>query len=231
MPENRKLSLFEAFASIPDPRHSQGCRHSLQAILAMTSAALLSGCQSVEAIAEWGRVNLASNRPLFLRFGFTSYTSPAHSTLYEVFAAIDITRVEQILAQWVAGLLPSTPLARISLDGKTLRGSQKKTVEAPGVHLLSAFRQQGGCTLRQLRVADKTNEPKAAVELLAQLLLDNAVITGDAIFCQKELCAQITEQRGDYFFVVKDNQPALKEACAEAFKTPVSPLGAAVVAG
>ena len=144
---------------------------------------------------------------------------------------IDVASVERILGIWVAGLLPDTPLARVSIDGKTLCGSQRKQSETPGVHLLSAFLQQAGCTLTQIRVDRKTNEPKAALELVAQLILENTVIVGDAIFCQKELCTAITQQKGDYLFVVKDNQPTLKAAIAEAFQTPISPLRTEALAG
>jgi len=234
MAEPQKVTLHEAFASIPDARGRRGRRHPLQAILSMTVAAMLSGCKGVDAIAQWGRVNLVPNLPLFRRFGFTSFTSPCASTLHEVFSAIDVAAVERVLAAWVAALLPQSQAAawrHISFDGKTLRGTQSKQApEAPGLHLLSAFLQTPGCTLTQLPVDCKTNEPKAALELLAELVLENALIAGDAIFCQKELCAEIGKRKGDYFFVVKDNQPSLKAAIAEAFETPVSPLGAGTLA-
>jgi hypothetical protein len=129
----------------------------------------------------------------------------------------------------VEGLLPGSSIRLLSIDGKTLCGSQQGA-EAPGVHLLSAFAREPGCTLAQLRVDEKTNEAKAALELLAQLILENAIVSGDAIFCQKEICAEVVEHKGDYLFVVKDNQPALKAAIAEAFETPVSPLGSAALA-
>ena len=67
--------------------------------------------------------------------------------------------------------------------------------------------------------------------LLASLILEGAVVTGDAISCQKELCADVVEHKGDYLFVVKDNQPSLKGGNAEAFEMPVSPLRGAALAG
>jgi hypothetical protein len=235
MAEAGKLTLHDAFANLPDPRRKHGRRHSLQAILSMTVAAMLSGCKGVDAISQWGRVNLVPNLALFRRFGFTSFTSPCPSTLHKVFSAIDVAAVERILAVWVEALLPESQRAtwrHISLDGKTLRGTLSKQVpEAPGVHLLSAFLQTPGCTLRQIPVDCKTNEPKAALELLAAVVLENVLVVGDAIFCQKELCAEVLEHKGDYFFTVKDNQPTLKATITEAFETPVSPLRTEALAG
>jgi hypothetical protein len=111
-----------------------------------------------------------------------------------------------------------------------LRGSQQTQAQIPGVHLLAAYRETAGCVVHQTRVDDRTNEAKAALELLAHLVLEKAVITGDAIFCQKELCAKIVARKGDYLFVVKENQPALKEALVAAFSEPISPLRTQLVA-
>jgi hypothetical protein len=138
--------------------------------------------------------------------------------------------VERALSAWVESLVPGSVARLLGLDGKTLCGSQQGA-EAPGVHLLSVFLRQPGCTLAQLRVDQKTNEPKAALELLAGLILEGAVVSGDAIFCQKELCAEVVQQKGDYLFVVKDNQATLRAAIDEAFDTPVSPLRRAALAG
>lgn len=230
MSAGQKHTLFSAFSQIPDPRHRQGRRHSLQAILALTTAAILCGCKGVDAISQWGRVNLLPNLALFRKFGFTSYKSPAPSTFHEVFKVIDIAAVEQVLSGWAEGLLPGSRKRLISIDGKTLRGSHSGS-EVPGVHLLSAFAREPGCTLAQLRVDEKTNEAKAALELLAQLILENAVITGDAMFCQRDICEAVVKQGGDYLFVVKENQPSLAAAIEEAFKTPVPPLRTGALAG
>lgn len=110
------ISLFAAFAAVPDPRHRQGRRHRLPAILAMTTTAILAGCKSLEAISQWGRVNLVPNRPLLLRFGFTSFTTPCPSQLHEVFKALDVAALEELLGAWAQSLWPGTRarLARIS---------------------------------------------------------------------------------------------------------------------
>ena len=59
-----------------------------------------------------------------------------------------------------------------------------------------------------------------ASALLAELELKGKVITGDALYAQRELSRSILEQGGDYFWVVKDNQPGVKEAVSLLFEQP-----------
>lgn len=147
---------------------------------------------------------------------------------------IDIERFEAILGAWVTALRSKgdgTVSGRaVSMDGQTLRGSQRRSGEVPGVHLLSAYQQEAGCVLAQCRVDEKTNEHKAALDLIDALILKEAVLVGDAIFCQKEVAQAVCEADGDYLLVVKDNQASLKEAISAAFAPPSSPLGAQRVA-
>jgi len=219
-------TLFEAFSDIPDHRHRHGNRHPLPAVLTMTVAAMLSGCTSLAAISQWGREMYRTQRERFWKWGFDSFTTPSVSTLHYIFSAIDIQAVETVIAFWIRGLIGDIDgLSAISIDGKTLKGSQRKKTEAPGVHLISAYRTLPGCVLFQHRVEADTNEPKAALDLIDRLILENAVIVGDAIFCQKELAQAVVDRGGDYFFVVKDNQATLKEAVSDAFAEPFSPLG------
>lgn len=75
-----------------------------------------------------------------------------------------------------------------------------------------------------MEVPGKTNEHKTALELLKTLVVKGRLITGDAIFCQRDLCRQIVDDDGHYFFMVKDNQPELKKAIEAEFKPAFSPL-------
>ena len=73
------------------------------------------------------------------------------------------------------------------------------------------------------RVAPEANEITAALTLLKTLPIEGAIISGDAIFAQTDLCRLIIERGGDYFFTVKSNQPTLEADIALAFR-PDSPL-------
>jgi hypothetical protein len=110
-------------------------------------------------------------------------------------------------------------LAReIAIDGKALRGSADGAL--PGVHLLAAYAPGVDSVLAQLRVDRKTNEHKAALELLGVLPLAGAVVTADAMFTHADFAAGFLEGGGDYLLAVKDNQPTLQADIALAFETP-----------
>ena len=96
--------------------------------------------------------------------------------------------------------------------------------------MLAAFDQQTGYVLSQSPVDDKTNEAKTALELLKGLVLQGRVITGDAMFCQREVCQAIIDSGGNYFFIVKDNQPSLRTDIAADFQSAFSPLHRAAAA-
>ena len=71
--------------------------------------------------------------------------------------------------------------------------------------------------LSQTRVAAETNEAKTALTLLKSLVLGGKVVVGDAMFCQRDVCERILDSGGDYFVVVKDNQPTLRRNVQLAF--------------
>jgi hypothetical protein len=102
-----------------------------------------------------------------------------------------------------------------------LKGSRR--LDAKALHVVSAFATQLACVVGDLAVAPDQNEITAALALLKDLSLEGRVITGDAIFCQREICRTIKDGKGDYLFVVKDNQPKLKADIAESFGD-LSPL-------
>ena len=106
-------------------------------------------------------------------------------------------------------------LAGLSLDGKTLRGSREG--EVPGQHLVAAYAPYVEAVLAQVRVDAKTNEHKAALQLLGILPLAGRVVRGDAIFCQREVCQEVIAGGGDYVFLAKDNQPGLVTDIAAGF--------------
>lgn len=135
---------------------------------------------------------------------------------------------EVALGPWIEQLLADAPpenqdvLEAVALDGKSLRGTFSEFGRV--IHLLSLLDQRTVFTLGQLEVDHKTNEHKAAMVLLKSLVLEGRVITGDAMFCQRDLCQQIVDDGGHYFIEVKDNQPELKKAIEAEFQPAFSPL-------
>lgn len=213
-------SLLTFLSQVPDPRGRQGRRHPLEAMLASVVCAMLQGARGYAAIAEWVHLQEVE---LWHTLGFTR-RPPKEGAFRKLLMALSPAHFECVLSDWAQyclGVSPEESLEAVSMDGKTLCGTLQPHERA--VHLLALLDQRTGCVLSQSRVDTKTNEHKAALELLKTLVLEGRVITGDAMFCQREVCQAIRDRGGHYFVTVKDNQPTLKEAIAAEFKAAFSP--------
>jgi hypothetical protein len=217
------MSLVECFLSVPDPRSPKGKRHPLCAMLTLCSVAMLCGCRSIYAIAQFGRDR---GRHFAAALGFTRDTTPCCTTVHNLFVALDHGAFEASLSRWTAAAASAHGWSTLSLDGKTLRGSTD--VQLPGVHLLAAYAHEAGLVLRQIPVDAKTNEHKAALEMLDLIPVEGKLVTGDAMFCQRDLSRKIRAKQGDYLWPVKANQPDLLAAIEDAFDdADTSPSAAA----
>ena len=200
-------SLLASWSQVSDPRGRKGRRHSLAAMLTAVASGLLCGNRGYKAIAEW-----LHDLPVDVWhwMGYTR-TPPQQDCFRDLLMKLDPDVLEAVLSHWIQealGLkLTDDDLAAVSIDGKTLCGTLRAHTRA--VHLLAAVDHKTGCVLSQCRVDEKTNEHKAALDLLKTMVLEGRVIVGDAMFCQRDLCGQIVEDGGDYFFPVKENQPTL----------------------
>lgn len=207
-------SLLTFLSQVPDPRGRQGLRHPLSAMLASVVCAVLCGARSYGAIVQWLHLQPVAT---WHRLGFRRI--PPKSTCFEeLLPRIPAEAFAEALSGWVRDGLELSldeELSAASIDGKTLRGTL--TAHQKAVHLLSALDHKLGCVLSQMPVDEKTNEHKAAMQLLESLVLEGRVILGDAIFCQREVCEKIRAGGGHYFVVVKDNQPTLRQNIESAF--------------
>jgi len=142
--EGMGAGLLAAFATVPGPRSRHGRRHPLPAILALATAAMLSGARSLYAIAQWGREQ--GSAEVRAALGITRASTPSVAALFRVFRDLDRDAFEQALGAWVRaqGLPPGEALA---LDGKHLRGIHGERI--PGVHLVAAYAHQTGAVLDQ----------------------------------------------------------------------------------
>ena len=143
--------------------------------------------------------------------------TPCVATLHLVFRRLDKGAFEAALKDWAQTTLGDRREA-IAIDGKSLRGIHGE--ELPGVHLVAAYAQGAGLVLAQGGVESKEAELTVAPALLAQLELKGHLVTGDALYAQRALSRQVVDQGGEYFWVVKANQPSLQEAIARLFAQP-----------
>jgi hypothetical protein len=200
-------SLLACWPQVSDPRGRKGRRHSLVAMLTAVVSGLLCGNRGYKSIVEW-----LHDLPVDVWhwMGYTR-TPPKQDCFRDLLMKLDPLVLEAMLTRWISETLhlelTDDDLAAVSIDGKTLCGTLRPHARA--VHLLATVDHRTGCVLSQCRVDGKTNEHKAALELLKTMVLEGRVIVGDAMFCQRDLCEQIVDSGGDYFFTVKENQPTL----------------------
>jgi hypothetical protein len=198
------LSLVDVLAEVPDPRSFHGRLHPLPAVLGLVTLALLMGRKSLAGIARFGR---QFGTPLAHALGFRRGKTPSVSTLSRTLRVLDASAVEAALSRWILSRIdPAVQL--VSLDGKTLKGSRDG--EIPGQHLVAAYAPKAQAVLAQIKVDAKTNEHKAALQLLGVLPLRDKVVIGDALFCQRDLAEQVIAAGGNYVLIAKDNQPGLE---------------------
>jgi len=139
--------LLAAFVSIPDPRGKNGKRHPLPAVLALATAAMISGARSLYAISQWGRLQTPG---IVIILGFVKKNgkpqrTPCVATLHRVFKRLDIIRFEAVLREWARQNLGDEEA--IAIDAKGLLGIHGE--ELPGVRLLAAYTPDSGLVLAQ----------------------------------------------------------------------------------
>jgi predicted transposase YbfD/YdcC len=181
-------SLAAAFAAMPDPRRAASVVYPLAAVLALAAAAILANHRSVLAIAEWG----ARQDPALLAdLGFPDGRTPCQSTLQRLLRRLDADALAARLTACFRACAAPEPL----------------------VHALSAFCHEAGVVLAHEPIAAGADKAEAeltvAPALLARIDWRGRVLTGDALFCQTALCAQVQTAGGDYLLVVKENQGTL----------------------
>ena len=202
----RLLDPRPYFADLPDPRRvTQNKLHSLHDILMIVLSAVLSG------IEDWvGMETFAQEREAWLR-GFLELPNgiPSHDTLSDVRGRIDPVAFRAAFTAWATAALPDLAGEQICIDGKAIRGSREG--DNPAVHLVSAFAGRARWVLAQQAVAEKSNEITAIPDLLGLLDLAGAVVSIDAMGCQKAIAQTIIDGGADYVLTLKDNHPTLCE--------------------
>ena len=162
--------------------------------------------ESFVDIARFGEKKIEFLR----RFRPFQHGTTAHDHLGDIFAVLDDERLQRCFVDWVAALT-GAPKEVVAIDGKTLRRSGEKKSEKAAIHMVSAFEARQRLVLGQVKVADKANEIVAIPKLLDLLAIEGAIVTLDAIGCQRAIAQQILDKKADYVLALKGNQGTLRE--------------------
>src|SRR5271167_628338 len=200
------------FAELRDPRVERTREHLLEEILLMVIAAVLSGAGSWNEIEGYGK----AKRLWFKGFLKLPGGIPSHDTFNRVISGLDPAELEQGFAAWVSSIAKLTAGEVVAIDGKALCGT-REAGKATLVHMVSAWASVNNLVLAQRKVDEKSNEITAIPKLLDALELAGAVVTIDAMGCQREIASLIIEKKADYVLAVKGNQGLLAEQVRESF--------------
>jgi predicted transposase YbfD/YdcC len=203
------------FQDLDDPRVERTRKHPLSNILFIAVCGVLSGANSFAGIQEFG----CDRRQWFARYLDLSNGIPSDDTFARVLARLDPAAFEKCLLSWVQAVQEVSEHRLIAIDGKTLRGSYDRGDGKAAIHMVSAWATENKLSLGQVVVDQKSNEITAIPELLRLLEMSGAVVTIDAMGCQKEIADLIRERGGDYVLAVKQNQPTLYEQVEEVINT------------
>jgi predicted transposase YbfD/YdcC len=205
------LSIPKFFASLKDPRRAHRRLHRLQDIIVVALCAVIAGAQDWQQIVTFGRKRLD-----WLR-GFLElpHGIPSHDTFERVFDRLKPQALQACFRDWVQAVSAALQIKHIAIDGKTLRGSG--SAKLGPLHLVSAWASAQHLSLGQVAVDAKSNEITAIPALLELLELNGALVTIDAMGCQKVIAQKIVDERGHYALTVKDNQEHLLEDIQQIF--------------
>src|SRR5664279_499020 len=220
-------SLAAAFTRIPDPRREASVTYPLAALLSLAVTAILANHLSELAIVQWAARQPAER---LRALGFVAGRTPCQSTLQRLFCKLDGQALAEALSAHFAPVAVPLPVAAgsqgVAIDGKAQRGRLPFQVGGSPVHALSAFCHEHGVVLAQEPIDYGTEKSEAeltvAPALVARVAWPGRVLTGDALFCQRDLCAQVLAAGGDYLLLVKENQPTLAEDLRLLFDPPAT---------
>jgi predicted transposase YbfD/YdcC len=215
------IDFADHFSHVDEPRICRGRIHELLDILFVCVAGTIAGCDGPTDIADFAKTQLNWCR----KFVRLKNGVPSHDTISRVISLIKPDQFQKAFLHWITALVDDEADSAeidqspkfVPIDGKTLRGSGGGKDRANPLHVVSAWATEQGMTLGQVAVDSKSNEITAIPKLLEMLELKGAIVSIDAMGCQKEIAKKIIDNEGDYVLAVKDNQPKLADAIVNFF--------------
>ena len=209
-------SVVEYFESLPDPRHTRNRHHLLVDVIVISVCGVIVGCEGPTAIVRWAKAKEDwLSQLLELPNGI-----PSRDTVRRVLSTLKPEAFQECFQRWIAECLTDDADGShrtIAIDGKTMRRSHDRAGGLGPLHMVSAWASEQGIALGQIATEEKSNEITAIPELIDRIDIQGAVVTIDAMGCQKQIAKKIKRSGGDYVLAVKDNQPKLHQAIEDFF--------------
>lgn len=191
-------NILYYLGKIQDPSKNSGKRYQLKSILSLVILGYGAGCTSLAEVYRFGKKLKCRER---LRLGFKDST-PSHPTITETLKKLNPDEIEKLFTEIINS--SSDKIKQIAIDGKSICSTSKS--DSGLLHLLSAYSPEIRGVVRQIKSELAGGEIKAAAKIIPEINVKNKVITGDALFAQESLCADIVGNGGNYLFKVKKNK-------------------------
>jgi predicted transposase YbfD/YdcC len=217
---NQFESLRTTCRQLEDPRTPINIFHPVENVIAISIAAIIAGAEGPKSIARW-----AKNKKDWLEtwLDLPEGKTPSRDCVRTFFARVDPAGFQACFFDWLDGLGQDTQqpgsLPIVAIDGKALRHSFDTSKGQRPLHLVSAWVADHHISLGQVATEEKSNEITAIPELLDRIDIEDAIVTIDAMGCQKEIATKITDQKGEFVIAVKGNQPTLSETIETFFES------------
>ena len=205
--------FVETFGKIEDPRILRTKKHLLIDVIGLTLFAIMAGAQTFDEIELFGSLH----EEWLKKYLQLSNGVPSHDTINRVLSLLEPKALEDAFIQWHHQLKGYVKDNVIAIDGKTMKASHQSSKGLKALHVLSAYSCANGLSLGQMKVDGKTNEITVIPELLKQLAIEDAIITIDAMGCQKDIATAIVKKNADYILAVKGNQKELYQPIKDVF--------------
>jgi len=206
--------IFTIFRALTDPRQVKKVDHPLTEMMVIALCGAICGVDYWTDLERFARLK----EDWFRRFLTLEHGIPSHDTFGRVFAQLDTEEFHDCLQQWIDSLAICLKDQGVHIDGKTLRRSFDSACDRSALQLVSAWASSESLCLGQIAVDENSNEIDAVPKLLKMLELTGAVVTLDAMHCQKATAKKIREKEADYILTVKGNQSTLKKSIGDLFE-------------
>jgi predicted transposase YbfD/YdcC len=214
MTRTKFASIVVHFADLEDPRVSRSKRHPLVNVLVIGLCAVICGARHFTEMEEFGH----NKRKWLAKILDLKHGIPSHDVFNAVFACLKPEQFEACLLNWITTLHQVTGGQVLAIDGKTLRGSYQRGDSKAAVHMVSVWATANQLSLGSVTVDEKSNEITAIPRLLELIDVSGALVTIDAMGCQKDIAEKIVAEGADYVLAVKENQPTLYNTVGEFFE-------------
>ena len=128
-------NIFEIFEQLEDPRIEKKTKHRLVDIISIAVCAVLVGSETFEDIELYGNAKKEwLEHYLELKNGI-----PSHDTFRRIFSLICPKLFQSLFSEWIKLMFGEAVSEHVAIDGKSLKGSQRRKGNKKALHIVNAF--------------------------------------------------------------------------------------------